>query len=99
LSAMQAASLEILEKAQVPAQQARAILQAIELELVAQHEVLATKHDIGLIRHSLDASRHDLELKIERLRSELVRWVFSCMLGQTAILLGAGYFFLEHFRK
>jgi hypothetical protein len=29
-------------------------------------------------------------------RSELVRWVFLCILGQTAMLLSVGYFLFSH---
>ncbi len=88
---MQAATLEILEKARFAPEQARAVAQAIEIELVAQRDVLATKSDVN------DA-RHGLELKIEAARSELVRWVFLCILGQTAMLLGAAYFFVSRLR-
>jgi len=109
---MLAASLDILEKAQVPPLQARAIVQAIELELVAQHDVLATKQDLALFatkqdlalfkqdfRHDLQEMRHALELKIEQVRSELIRWVFTVMLGQTAAVLGIVYFMVDHFKK
>jgi hypothetical protein len=48
---------------------------------------------------------HALDLKIEALRGEmkafegrLTRWVFSCILGQTAVMAGAVYFALTHLR-
>jgi hypothetical protein len=97
---MQAASLGILERAQVPPLQAQAILEVIDIELAAQHGALATKQDLGIlggeIRRDLEAARHDLELKIKRIRGDLVRRVFACVLGQTAMLLGAAYFFAGH---
>jgi len=100
---MLAASLEILERAQVPPLQARAIVQAIELELVAQRDVLATKQDISLLRHEfrgdLQEMRHDLEIKIEKIRSDLVRWVFTVGLGQTAAVFGLAYFLAEHLKR
>ncbi|MBI4624579.1 MAG: hypothetical protein HY736_15350 [Verrucomicrobia bacterium] len=37
--------------------------------------------------------RRELEVKLESVKSELVRWVFRCILGQTAVLLGAACFF------
>ena len=40
--AVQAASLEILEKAAVPPAQARAIVQAIEIEIAGAKDTLAT---------------------------------------------------------
>ncbi len=109
---MQAATLEILEKADLPPRQARAIAQAIELEMAAGHAALATRHDLHDLRHELKADLHDLrhelkadlrdlrnELKVDMAehKTELVRWVFLCILGQTAMLLGAGYFFLNQY--
>ena len=88
---MQAAALEILEKANVSAPQARAFVQAIEIELAAQRDVLATKLDLSDVRR-------ELEVKLESVKSELVRWVFLCILGQTAVLLGAAYFFVSRIR-
>ena len=55
---MQAASLEVLEKANVPAPQARAIVQAIEIELSASQSTLATKHDLEELGR---VTKHDLE--------------------------------------
>ena len=71
----------------MPPDQARAILKVMESEFAMQHRELATKGDF-----------HALELKIESLRSELVRWVFVCTFGQTAILAGVMYFVLTYVR-
>ena len=84
---MQAASLEVLEKANVPAPQARAIVQAIEIEIAGAQNVLATKQDI-----------HSLEVKIEVVRSDVLRQMYTAILGQTALLLGLAYFFVTHLR-
>ena len=91
VSAVQAATLEILEKANVPPAQARAFAQAIEIELAAQRDTLATKLDLTDLRR-------ELEVRIESVKSEIVRWVFLCVLGQTAVLLGAAYFFVTRLR-
>ena len=61
---MQAASLEVLERAKVPSPQARAIVQAIEIEIAAAGNTLATKQDITLLRQDIIESYHRLELKI-----------------------------------
>jgi hypothetical protein len=79
---MQAASLEVLEKANLPAPQARAIVQAIEIEIAAARDTLATKQDTLLLRQdmaelghdlrqAISDMRHGLELKIEGMRSEI----------------------------
>jgi hypothetical protein len=98
--AMQAATLEILEKADLPPKQARAIAQAIELEVSAGHGTLATRADLLGLQHSMETqfagTKHDLELKMTEQKSGLVRWVFLCILGQSAMLLGVGYFLFSH---
>ena len=79
---MQAASLEVLEKANLPAPQARAIVQAIEIEIAGARDTLATKQDTLLLRQdmaelghdlrqAISDMRHGLELKIEGMRSEI----------------------------
>lgn len=98
--AMQAATLEILEKADLPPRQARAIAQAIELEVSAGHSALATRADFVGLQQGLETKlvgvKHDLELKMSEHKSELVRWVFLCILGQSAMLLGVSYFLFGH---
>jgi len=71
--AMQAESLEVLEKASVAPAQARAIVRAIEIEIAGAKDTLATKHDL-------------LELRTE-LRSEMIK--LSAELRAEMIKLGA----------
>jgi hypothetical protein len=66
--AMQAESLEVLEKASVAPAQARAIVRAIEIEITGAKDTLATKHDILLLQQRIDAL--GVELRAE-FRSEL----------------------------
>jgi hypothetical protein len=83
---MQAASLEVLEKANLPAPQARAIVQAIEIEMNATQTTLATKQDLNTLATKQDLTAfatkqdlkqamsdiaHALELEIDALRTEL----------------------------
>ena len=51
--AVQPASLEVLEKAAVPPAQARAIVQAIEIEIAGARDTLATKQDILILRQEM----------------------------------------------
>jgi hypothetical protein len=53
MGAMQAESLEVLEKADVAPAQARAIVRAIEIEIAGAKDVLATKADLALLRQEL----------------------------------------------
>ena len=104
--AVQAASLEVLEKAAVPPAQARAIVQAIEIEIAGARDTLATKPDMVVLRQEIAGVRHGLELRIEALRGELrsemhaiaasgLKQMYGAMLGQLAVLLGAAYFFVS----
>jgi hypothetical protein len=79
---MQAESLEVLEKAEVPPAQARAIVRAIEIELAGAKDTLATKHDIllqrqdfyqesGKLRQQMIELRADLEAQMTKLRADL----------------------------
>ena len=89
--AMQAESLEVLEKADVPPGQARAIVRAIEIELSGAAHTLATKHDL----HEL---RAELRVEIQASARSIVRQMYMAILGQMAVLLGFAYFFATHLR-
>ena len=74
-----------------------------------KHDVGGLKHDVGGLKQDIDglgsrtggleSRMGHLELKLESVKSELVRWVFTCMLGQTAVLLGAAYFLTSLLEK
>src|SRR5205085_11269159 len=68
LMAVQAASLEILEKADVPPAQARAIVQAMEIEIAGARDTLATKHDLLVLRNELSEK---ITEKTAELRTEM----------------------------
>src|SRR5213082_2700765 len=69
--AVQAASLEILEKAAVPPAQARAIVQAIEIEIAGAKDTLATKQDVLILRSEIAELRTELRSEIAELGTEL----------------------------
>jgi len=68
---MQAASLEVLEKANLPAPQARAIVQAIEIEIAGARDTLATKQDTLLLRQDMAELGHDLRQEMAELGRDL----------------------------
>jgi hypothetical protein len=68
---VQAASLEVLDKAAVPPAQARAIVQAIEIEIAGAKDTLATKQDILILRHEMAELRTELRADMVELRTEL----------------------------
>ena len=97
---MQGASLELLEKAAVPPAQARAIVQAIEIELAGARDTLATKQDLLVLGHGLELKmetlRGELRSEIHHTASSITRQMYAAMLGQLALLLGLAYFFVSH---
>ena len=99
--AVQAASLEILEKAAVPPAQARAIVQAIEIEIAGAKDTLATKQDVLILRHEIVELRHEVEGKLSQSEfhaamTSSVRHMYGAIMGQFALLLGVAYFFVSH---
>jgi hypothetical protein len=99
---MQTASIEILEKTQLSTEQARGILRAMELECAALKDIFATKGDLHEAFHSMEIvierARAELLAEIRSLEGRLTRWVFTCIMGQTALLVGAVYFAITHLR-
>jgi hypothetical protein len=107
LMPVQSASLEVLEKAAVPPAQARAIVQAIEIEMAGARDTLATRQDLLVLGHGLELKievlRGDLRSEIQSLHSEfhgmasnIMRQTYAAILGQLAVLLGVSYFFVSH---
>ncbi|HEX5047822.1 MAG TPA: hypothetical protein VFX89_11945 [Gammaproteobacteria bacterium] len=97
---MQAESLEILEKADVPPAQARAIVRAIDVEIGA-HDTLATKQDLAVLHGEMANLRVDfakLEGRVAESASSITRQMYMAILGQMAVLLGFAYFFATHVR-
>ena len=69
--AVQPASLEVLEKAAVPPAQARAIVQAIEIEIAGARDTLATRQDMLILRHEMAELRTELRQEMAELRTAL----------------------------
>jgi hypothetical protein len=68
---VQPQSLDVLEKAGVPAPQARAIVQAIEIEIDGAQDAVATKHDVLRVRQEVEGLRQELHQEVAGLRQEL----------------------------
>ena len=68
---MQTASLDLLEKTQLPPNQARAILQAMEMEIAAHEVGFCTRAELKDAVHSFELSIETLRGEIQSLRSEM----------------------------
>ncbi len=106
---MQLSSLEVLEQAQFPQAQARAIVRVLEADATARREELATKSDLLVVKNDLLATKnelkneithvkHELELTIREVKVDMVRWTFSALMGQTLLIMGIMYFLLQNAR-
>jgi hypothetical protein len=98
---MQAESLEILEKASVAPAQARAIVRAIEIELVRPPDTMATKNDLAVLaadlRGELAALRGEIVKQGGDLRAEVygaTRRMYMALLTQAMALLAFFCFFV-----
>ena len=83
----------------MPPAQAHAILKVMEMEIAAGHESLASKLEVLATRSELKAEIAEVRADLHRVEGALTRWVLTCMLAQTAVLAGLGYFVLEHIRR
>jgi hypothetical protein len=92
---VQAASLEVLDKAAVPPAQARAIVQAIEIEIAGAKDTPATKQDILILRHEMA----ELRTEFQATMTSHVRHMYGAIMGQFALLLGLAYFFVSHVQR
>jgi hypothetical protein len=60
------------------------VTQQIEGELIG----LATKSDLLLIKGELKNDIANLEIKIEKTKAEIIKWMFIFWAGQTGIMVG-----------
>ena len=98
---LQAESLEVLEKASVAPAHARAIVRAIEIELVGTPETLATKNDLAVLgldlRADMAALRAEVAKRAGELRAEIygaTRQMYMALLGQAIVLFASFCFFV-----
>jgi chromatin segregation and condensation protein Rec8/ScpA/Scc1 (kleisin family) len=108
---MQLAALDILiTKGRFAPESARAIGEAVDLELERSRNPLATSQQLAdarqdmrkewadtrlaleqritKVEHRIEEVRLELLAKIEAVKSEILRWMFLAMTGQTVVLVG-----------
>ena len=87
--AMQLAALDILiTKGGFAPESARAIGEAVDLEIERSRESLATSQQLTDTRYELKAEIAAVLVKLEATKSEILRWMFVAMTGQTIVLVG-----------
>jgi hypothetical protein len=91
--AMQLAALDILiTKGGFAPESARAIGEAVDLEIEHSRNSLATSQQVTDTRHQLgqkiEAETAAALVKLEAMKGEILRWMFVAMTGQTVVLVG-----------
>ena len=57
------------------------------------------KADLRILTAEMDQKFGQMEGKLFAIEGKLSRWVLTCILGQTAVLAGFGYFLLAHWAR
>jgi hypothetical protein len=88
--AMQVAAIDILTtKGRFAPEVARAIGEAMDLQISSTYENFATNQ-------RLDEVRSGLELKLEGMKSEILRWMFLAHTTQAAVFFAMIRLFIPH---
>ena len=89
---MKTASLDVLERSQLPPAQARAILEVMESEFALRDSPLATKNDLQELELRIDikfaALRGDLKTDIAAQSGQMLRWNFAFWIAQLGAIAG-----------
>lgn len=87
--AMQLAALDILiTKGGFAPESARAIGEAVDLEIERSRESLATSQQVAELSSKVDLNKYELLAKIESTKSEVLRLMFWALTAQTAAIVG-----------
>ena len=85
---MKAAHLDVLEKSQLPAAQARDIFEVMESELALRDTALATKTDLHEFELKMEIKFAELRTDIEGMGGRLIRWNFAFWIVQLGAIAG-----------
>ncbi|RJP60520.1 MAG: hypothetical protein C4549_00495 [Deltaproteobacteria bacterium] len=86
---MQVAEIELYEilKPKIGEKEARTLVEYIETKvdrkLEEKKDVLATKQDIAYLKQDIA----NLEIKLEKTRADIIKWMFLFWIGQLASLI------------
>jgi hypothetical protein len=96
---MQVATLDILTtKGRFAPETARAIGEAMDLQIERSHsyDKLATKEQLNETNLKLESVRTELKCDVERVKSEILRWMFLAHTGQAAVFFAMMRLFMPH---
>jgi hypothetical protein len=94
---MQVDALDILTtKGRFAPEVARAIGEAMDLQIERAHERLATSRQLSEVDADWKRAVASLEVKLEQVKSDIVRWMFAALAGQAAVVFGLVRLFMPH---
>jgi hypothetical protein len=96
---MQVVALDILTtKGRLAPEAARAIGEAMDLQIARSHsyDKLATKEQLNETNLKLESVRTELKCDMERLKSDVLRWMFAALTGQAALVVGIIRLIMPH---
>jgi hypothetical protein len=95
MQTMSISTLELLEEAEFPPRQARAIAKAIEADFSRRLDTLATRSDLSELRNEVKASLAQLETRILHAQKEQLRWVIGLTASVIPICCTIMFFLIE----
>ena len=105
---MQVAALDILiTKGRFAPEAARAIGEAMDLQIARSHDSLAASQQLNETKVELESGiaaldakiesvRLELKCDMERTKSDVLRWMFAALAGQSALVVGAIRLLMPH---
>lgn len=83
---MQVAEIELYEilKSKVGEKEAKALVEYIEAKV---EKKFVEKKDIFVTKEDLANAKAELEIKIEKIRSDIIKWMFIFWVGQIGALI------------
>jgi len=101
--AVQVETLDILtERAHFDPEVARAVGDAITVEVNAARDTLVTKTDlhreIAAVRQEISALRSEMRTEIANLKTDIIKFVFTALATQMALLVGIMLAIIQYLR-
>lgn len=93
---MNTKTLDVLEKGELQPKQAKAILQAMEMEFAERDSRLATRADLDVLRESVRADFAELRTEFADMKEKIETKINRLFIWQTGVYAGLLYFVMTH---
>jgi len=79
-------------KSRIGEKEAKTLVEFVEIQvekkIEEQMDDIASKEDIYLVKKDLVQVKSELEITIEKVRSDLIKWMFIFWVGQVSVTVG-----------